>query len=154
MERAGFLVRPASAGRATLGQIRGESRSDRLRLSGPAIVGSPLYSAGLDLGDEIVSIGETKVSSPADVDKALASRKAGDEVAIVFMRYGAEKKATARLVEDPRLEVIPFEKAGRTLTDAQKKFRESWLASKARAAVATPALANKTPDNRVTQRSR
>ncbi len=46
------------------------------------------------------------------------------------MRYGAEKKATARLIEDPRVEVVPFEKAGRTLTDAQKKFREAWLASK------------------------
>ena len=134
MERAGFLVRPASAGRATLGQVRGDSRSDRLRLSGPSIVGSPLYAAGLDLGDEIVSIGETKVSSPADIDKALASRKAGDEVAIVFMRHGAEKKASARLVEDPRLEVVPFEKAGRTLTDAHKKFREAWLASRVRAA--------------------
>jgi predicted metalloprotease with PDZ domain len=132
MERAGFLVRPAAPGRATLGQIRGEARGDRLRLGGPSIAASPLYTAGLDLGDEIVSIGETKVSSPGDVDKALASRKPGDEVTIVFMRYGAEKKATARLTEDPRLEVVPFEKAGRTLTDAQKKFRDAWLASKVR----------------------
>ena len=46
--------------------------------------------------------------------------------------HGAEKKATARLIEDPRLEVVPFEKAGRTLTDAQKKFRDAWLASKVR----------------------
>jgi predicted metalloprotease with PDZ domain len=130
MEKAGFLVRPASAGRATLGAVRGDPRGDRLRLDGPSIVGSPLYAAGLDRGDEIVAIGDTKVSSVADVDKALVSRKPGDEVTITFMRYGAEKKATARLIEDPRVEVVPFEKAGRTLTDAQKKFREAWLASK------------------------
>jgi predicted metalloprotease with PDZ domain len=141
LERAGFLVRPAAAGRPTLGQIRGDSRGDRLRLGGPSIVGSPLYAAGLDLGDEIVSIGETKVSSPGDVDKALASRKPGDEVAIVFMRHGAEKKVSARVVEDPRLEVVPFETAGRTLTDAHKKFRDAWLASRVRAKAATPALA-------------
>jgi predicted metalloprotease with PDZ domain len=136
MERAGLLVRPAATGRATLGQIRGDTRGDRLRLGGPAIVGSPLYAAGLDLGDEIMAIGDAKVSSPGDIDKALASRKAGDEVTIVFMRHGAEKKATARLIDDPRLEVVPFEKAGRTLTDAQKKFRDAWLASKVRAAAA------------------
>ena len=130
MERAGFLVRPAAAGRATLGQVRGDSRGDRLRLGGPSIVGSPLYAAGLDLGDEIVAIGDTKVSSPSDIDKALASRKPGDEVTIAFVRNGAEKKATTRLIEDQRVEVVPFEKAGRTLTDAQKKFRDAWLASK------------------------
>jgi predicted metalloprotease with PDZ domain len=66
LERAGFLVRPASPGRPTLGQFRGDARGDRLRLGGPSIVGSPLYAAGLDLGDEIVSIGETKVSSPGE----------------------------------------------------------------------------------------
>jgi predicted metalloprotease with PDZ domain len=132
MERAGFLVRPAAAGRPTLGQVRGDSRNDRLRLGGPSIAGSPLYAAGLDLGDEIAAIGDMKVSSPSDIDKALASRKAGDEVTIVFVRNGAEKKATARLIEDPRLVVVPFEKAGRTLTDAQKKFRDAWLASKAK----------------------
>jgi hypothetical protein len=59
------------------------------------------------------------------------------------MRNGAEKKATARLIEDPRVEVVPFEKAGRTLTDAHKKFRDAWLASKVRAAAATPASAGK-----------
>jgi predicted metalloprotease with PDZ domain len=143
MERAGFLVRPAASGRATLGQVRGDARGDRLRLGGPSIVGSPLYAAGLDLGDEIVAIGETKISSPADVDKALSSRKAGDEVTIVFMRNGAEKKAVARLIDDPRVEVVPFEKAGRTLTDAQKAFREAWLASKVRAAAAAAAATSR-----------
>jgi predicted metalloprotease with PDZ domain len=140
LEKAGFLVRPAAPGRASLGQIRGDARGDRLRLGGPSIVGSPLYAAGLDLGDEIVAIGDSKVSSPADIDKALASHKPGDEVSIVFVRHGAEKKASARLVDDQRLEIVPFEKAGRALTDAHKKFREAWLASKVRAAASQSRL--------------
>ncbi len=53
------------------------ARSDSARLGGLAIVGSPLYAAGLDLGDEIVAIGDTKVPSLGDIDKALASRQAG-----------------------------------------------------------------------------
>jgi predicted metalloprotease with PDZ domain len=130
MEKAGFLVRPASPGRATLGLMRADPRGDRLRLVNPSIVGSPLYAAGLDVGDEIVAIGDVKISSMADVEKAIGSHKVGDEVTIAFMRYGAEKKAAARLIEDARVEVVPFEKAGRTLTDAQKKFREAWLESR------------------------
>lgn len=153
MERAGFLVRPAAAGRATLGLMRGDSRGERLRIAGPSIAGSALYAAGLDLGDEIVSIGETKVVSHGDLEKAIASRKPGDEVTIVFMRHGAEKKATARLIEEARVEVVPFEKAGRTLTDAQKKFREAWLATKVRAAAGSaaapaPGAASKGVDSR------
>ena len=33
------------------------------------------------------------------------------------------------LDEDPRVEVVPIEKTGSTLTDDQRKFRESWLSS-------------------------
>lgn len=132
LERAGFLLRPAAPTRATLGQIRTEPRFDRLQIAGPAIVGSPMYEAGLDRGDEIVSIGDVKVSSQADIDKAIASRKIGDDVTIVFMRAGREQRATAKLGADQRLEIVPIEKVeGRTLSDAQKKFREAWLASKA-----------------------
>jgi predicted metalloprotease with PDZ domain len=135
LEHAGFILRSAAPGKPSLGAIRGEARGEYLRLTGPATAGSPLYTAGLDLGDEIVSIGDTKVSAAGDVEKAIGSRKPGDEVAIVFMRYGREQRASARLVEDTRREVVPIEKVdGRTLTDAQKKFREQWLASKALAA--------------------
>jgi hypothetical protein len=33
------------------------------------------------------------------------------------------------LEEDPRLEVVLVEKIGGTLTDEQRRFRESWLGS-------------------------
>jgi hypothetical protein len=36
------------------------------------------------------------------------------------------------LDEDPVIEVVPMEKIGGTLTDDQKRFRESWLSSRQR----------------------
>jgi hypothetical protein len=39
--------------------------------------------------------------------------------------------AALRLVEDPRIEVVPAEDAGQSLTDAQRRFRSSWLSSRA-----------------------
>jgi len=52
-------------------------------------------------------------------------------VELVFKRRGREMRAKALLVEDERLEIMPVEKMGRTLTDNQKRFREAWLNSKA-----------------------
>jgi hypothetical protein len=33
---------------------------------------------------------------------------------------------------DPRIEVVPFEKTGREVTESIARFRESWLASRAK----------------------
>jgi hypothetical protein len=38
---------------------------------------------------------------------------------------------TIRTVPDPTLEVIPAEHAGRALSDAQRRFRDGWLSSRA-----------------------
>jgi len=35
-------------------------------------------------------------------------------------------------VADPTLEIVPAEQAGRTLSDAQRRFRDGWLSSRAR----------------------
>jgi hypothetical protein len=39
---------------------------------------------------------------------------------------------TLRLVQDPRLEIVTAENAGRSLTAAQRRFRDMWLSSRAR----------------------
>ncbi len=44
-------------------------------------------------------------------------------------RSGETVNATLVLDEDPRIEVVPVETTGGTLTDDQKRFRESWLNS-------------------------
>jgi hypothetical protein len=36
-----------------------------------------------------------------------------------------------RTVADPTLEVVPVEQAGGMLSDAQRRFREAWLSSRA-----------------------
>ena len=47
-------------------------------------------------------------------------------------RSGETVNATLTLDEDPRVEVVPIEKAGGTLTPAQQKFRDEWLDSAAK----------------------
>lgn len=52
---------------------------------------------------------------------------------LVFKRRGQEVHAKAQLAEDTRLEIVPLDKTGGTLTEDQKRFRDSWLNSKAAA---------------------
>jgi predicted metalloprotease with PDZ domain len=133
LARAGFVVRPAAPDRATLGDLRLDTRQKRLRIAGPTIVGSPVYAAGLDLGDELVSIDGAPVAGSGDIDKIIAAHKPGDEVPIAFTRDGRDETTKARLIAEPRLEIVPIEQVeGQTLTDAQKRFRDLWLSSKAK----------------------
>jgi len=52
---------------------------------------------------------------------------------VVYDRRGERLTTVIKLGDDPGLELVPAEEAGQTLTDAQRKFRDSWLASAARA---------------------
>jgi predicted metalloprotease with PDZ domain len=134
LQRAGFLVKKVNPGKATLGPLRAESRNGGLHLTGPTQLDSPAYAAGLDAEDDLLTIAGTPMTSTDDLTKLLATHKPGDEVEIVFKRgTGEDVKAKTTLTEDPRLEVVPVEKTGATLTDTQKRFRESWLGSKANA---------------------
>ncbi len=130
--RAGLIWRPVSPGRAYAGALRFQDGRDGVRVAAAVPFGSPAYAAGLDRDDLIVSIAGTSVSAAADVERAIASRKPGERVSVVFERRGARVTSTLPLIEDPRRELIPAEEAGQPLTEAQKRFREGWLSSRAR----------------------
>ena len=56
-----------------------------------------------------------------------------DQLAIRFVRRSGETvDGTITLEADPRVEIVALEQAGETPTDAQKKFRDDWLGSKAK----------------------
>jgi S1-C subfamily serine protease len=98
-----------------------------------ALFGSPAYLAGLDRDDIIVSVAGSRTATSADVEKAIAMRKPGDSMQVVYDRRGERLTTVIKLGDDPGLELVPAEEAGQTLTDAQRKFRDSWLASAGRA---------------------
>jgi hypothetical protein len=45
-------------------------------------------------------------------------------------RGGVEKTTIVSLAEDPHLEVVPIERTGGNLTQAQRTFRDRWLAAR------------------------
>jgi predicted metalloprotease with PDZ domain len=132
LARAGLVLRAAAPGRAFMGALALEPGQNGVRVGAPAPFGSPAYAAGLERDDEIVSLGGTRVTSPSDVERVLAARKPGDPLPITFTRRGQGVSGVVRLVEDPRREVVPAERTGRPLTDAERRFRDAWLHPTAR----------------------
>lgn len=124
---AGLQLRPVAPGRPYAGAIPLEDAQRGARITGAVPFGSPAYVAGMDRDDVIVSIGGTRVARASDVDRALAASKPGDTLSVTFERRGQPVTATLRLIEDPRQELVLMEETGRTLTDAQRRFRAAWL---------------------------
>ena len=122
------LGRIAIATRGTPGRRGAAPTNETLRVVASTTIGSPAYNAGLDLDDELLSVGGVTITSTADIDKAIANHKVGDTVELVFKRRGQQVKSNATLAPDPALEITPVENP----TAEQKTFREAWLGSKAK----------------------
>ena len=89
--------RGVSSGGAFLGvSVDGRSESDGVRL-GSVISGSAAERAGLRSGDVIVRLGDHALNRFEDLRRALAERRPGDAVTLVYLRAGEDGKATATL---------------------------------------------------------
>jgi predicted metalloprotease with PDZ domain len=132
LARAGLVLRPRAAGRAWAGQLRTEDTKTGARIFSEMIYGEPAYQAGLERDDIIVALGGARVTTSGDVDRALATRKPGDPLQVVYERRGERITTVIKLAANPTLELVPAEEAGQTLTDAQRTLRDSWLSSAAR----------------------
>jgi predicted metalloprotease with PDZ domain len=129
LARGGVLLRPVAAGRPWIGNIQLFDSAGGVRVSSSVPYGSPAYEAGLGRDDVIVSLGGSSVTSVADWNQRLLQRKPGDEVALVFRRRAGPVNATLRVGEDARVQAVPAEDAGQTLTSSQRAFRDAWLNS-------------------------
>jgi PDZ domain-containing secreted protein len=77
-----------------------------------------------------VQLDGVRLSSAGAWDDVLGKHKPGDRVPLRFVRRSGETvEATLTLEEDPGVEIVPVEKTGGTLSDEQRRFRESWLGS-------------------------
>lgn len=128
LSRAGFVMRKRNAGRAFAGQVNLQPGGSGLRVGSLVPWESALYKAGVAQDDQLLMLGDAPIGS--SWDDALAKHKPGATVPLQYVRRSGEiVKGTITFDEDPRVEVVPIEKTGGTLTDDQRQFRESWLGS-------------------------
>ena len=130
LSRAGLVMRKRAPGRGFAGLVELSAGGSALRVNGLVPWESPLYKAGVAEDDQLINIDGTALTSMASWDRALARLKPGDRVPLRFVRRSGEiVNGTLVLDEDPRIEILPIEKTGGTLTEDQRRFRESWLSS-------------------------
>ena len=80
--------------------VDGRSESDGVRI-GSVIAGTGAERAGLRGGDVIVRMGDAGLSRFEDLRRAIADRRPGDAVALVYLRDGEEYRAHATLGARP-----------------------------------------------------
>ena len=130
LARAGFVVRKRAPGRAFAGQVTLQPAGSAMHVAGLVPWESPLYKAGVAQDDQLVNLGGVELRSPNAWNDALSKRKPGERVSLRFVRRSGEiVNTTIALEEDPSVEVVLIEKSGGTLTDEQRRFRDSWLGS-------------------------
>lgn len=130
LARAGLVLRKRNAGRAWLGNVPFNHGPGGARVSAAARFGTPAYQAGLDRDDIVTSLDGTSIETAQALTNVLARHNPGDTVAIVFTRRGSSVSRTLTLAEDPSIDVVLVEAAGRPLTETERTFRDAWLGSK------------------------
>ena len=141
LAKAGLILRKAGAGKAWAGPLsvaQNRGRSGVARTAGAAglpilastVQGTPVYKAGLDAGDIILKADGKEVTDPKSFIDIVATKNIGDKLVVNYKNRTGEHEATIILEENPALEVVTFEKAGKELTKEQQTFRNNWLSSK------------------------
>ncbi|HZY40069.1 MAG TPA: PDZ domain-containing protein [Mucilaginibacter sp.] len=141
LAKAGYVVRKAQPGKGWAGPLSGagrRGRSGQARVSGSdgvaivtsTLAGTPIYKAGLDAGDVILKADGKDIKSEQDFTNLVASKSIGDKIVVDYKNRVGNHETTVTLEENPYLEIVTFEKAGKQLTKEQQDFRNAWLSSK------------------------
>ncbi len=126
---AGFQLKKAADGKAWIGTER-MSEKEGLLIEGNTLRGTPLYDAGLDIDDKILSIDNQDTRTIADLTAVLGRLHPGSPVSIKYLHRMEEKTGKITVQEDPAETIVTYEKAGLPVTPAIRQFRKSWLGGK------------------------
>ncbi len=130
---AGLAVIPNKVLAAALPRQVEFTEDGRCILSRNTTMGSGLYKAGIDRGDEIMTLDGVKITDLATLEGVMRRHTPADLVPVrVRSRAGVERTTQVVLTEDTNVQVQPMENVEKmTATQAQKDLRAAWLASAA-----------------------
>jgi predicted metalloprotease with PDZ domain len=127
LENAGMRLQLAHASSAWAGPVSFEFDGKEAIISNNTIIGTPLYDAGLDRGDQVVAVDRLKITSQGRWNNALRRYEPGETATIRYVQRGIERTAELTFDADPTLEIVTVEAAGDDASREQLAFREAWL---------------------------
>jgi predicted metalloprotease with PDZ domain len=123
---AGFHIRKTDPGKAWIGTPRMSEREGLLIMQN-TLRGTPLYDAGLDIDDKIISVDNQDIRTFSDLTAALDRIHPGNSVNIRYLHRNEDRTTRITSQENPGLIVESFETASVPVTTAITRFRQSWL---------------------------
>ncbi len=123
----GLRPRLARPGGGTIGPLSLDSREGGVRISSAVAPGTPAAEGGLSQDDILLTLAGRRMTTPEEVEAALAASRPGIALPVTFRRRGVERRATLRPEADPTLTLVTDEAAGGTLSPRQQRLRAGWL---------------------------
>lgn len=130
LARAGFVLRKRNSGRAWIGPLSLREAHGATIVTEGTLEGTPVYAAGVDRDDEILSVDGESIGSQERLAEIVRRHKPGETIRAVVRRRGSSEQLAIAVEEDPSLELVPAETSGRALSAAERTFRNAWLTSK------------------------
>lgn len=118
----GVQMEKANPGKSTLGNSLMEVDGG-FQLHRNALKGTPLYEAGIQSSDLITSIGGRTILPGVEVEEILEERRPGQTITINFERFGEERTARVRLMEDQLYQTNLIRRPTRSV----RAKRDAWL---------------------------
>lgn len=125
---AGVAMQPESPGEVGFYGISFKNTEKGARVVSSVLETNPLYQAGLDEGDLVLSIDGHPINQDNPFDDY--PFKVGRRYTIQFIQNGITTTGAFTAVEDPSIKLSLAEKAGEKLSKAERERREGWLSSK------------------------
>jgi S1-C subfamily serine protease len=97
-------------------------KDDKATITNPIIKGTPLYEAGLDMDDEIVSLNHEPIKNMEDIKRIVMAHKAGDVMEITYRHRNVQQSASLTVASSPLFTIS-------SISEGSNK-RDVWLGSK------------------------
>lgn len=127
MEAVGINLAHAHPNSASLGTLKTEPTDSGLVVTSPVHKGSPLYEAGIEQGDLILSVNEEKLYLPAQLDSIQQQLQPGKTLKVHYYQRDVEKETIITLEQDQQLKLTIQPEVEENMSE----LRDAWLGSKA-----------------------
>jgi predicted metalloprotease with PDZ domain len=129
LEKAGLVLKRANESKPWMGYVQLKD-GNNLTITSNTVIGTPLYNAGLDVDDQLLTLDGKPVKKSTDLEPILKDHKPGDAIQVEYDHRGEKKTATLTLIGNPYFSIVTFEKEGQTPTAEMLAFRKNWFGGK------------------------
>ncbi len=103
---------------------------NNLTITSNTVIGTPLYNAGLDIDDQLLTLDGKPVKKTADLEPILKEHKPGDAIQVEYDHRGEKENRYPYFNWQSLFQYCDLRKEGQTPTAEMLAFRKSWFGNK------------------------